>query len=79
MAIEEITEAVLKSRIHRALIKQLPLVTDSMVNMAYQDGHFAEFVGTVHRTKQTERSRAAGICRRLGHRVTAAQILKGGC
>jgi len=84
MAVNEITEAVLKSRILAALTPNFKCATGSMtgqlnvaVNEFYEAGGFAEFVGTVHRTKSAERLRAAGICRRLGHRVTAAQILKG--
>lgn len=73
----EITEAVLKGRIERALLKLLPLVTDSNVDMVYLDGHFAEFVGIVGRAERHAREQASQIAKRHNHAVTAQQILKG--
>lgn len=73
----EITEAVLKARIRAALLGTGIMLIEGMTDRAYEAGGFAEFVGIVGKVTVQERNRAAGVCRRLGHRVTAAQILKG--
>lgn len=80
MAVNEITEVVLKSRIRTAL-EALPGmiegVNDQHVQHIYENGNFQEFVGVVGKATATERLRAAGTARRLGHTQTAALITKG--
>lgn len=77
----EITEAVLKARIKTALTAlnftgELDPSTEQ-VDTVFAAGNFHEFVNVVEKATKHERLRAAEVCRRLGHRITAAQILKG--
>jgi hypothetical protein len=76
----EITEAVLKSRI-RDFVTNLDIApdvpTNAMVDMIYDYGNFAEFVGVVERTTTAIRQEGAAIARRHNHHVTAEKIRKG--
>ena len=77
----EITEASIKARVLTAL-KELNFTgendpTPEQVDLVFKAGNFHEFVGIVEKATSAERIRAAGVCSRLGHRQTAAVIIKG--
>ena len=79
----EITEAVLKSRIAMGMNDGLPnlIATDAdvaaLVDEIYTRGNFHEFVGVVAAATAEERLRASRVCRRLGHTETARKIAEG--
>lgn len=87
MAINEITEVVLMSRIVTA-IKTIPLCrigmagpeprdTIELAREVFKAGNFHEFVGVVGKATEIERTRAAHTARRLGHGMTANVIKQG--